>query len=80
MQVFFEAAETGILGISCAFCVTVLWYISADLVLLHLELGILPAMIMLGLAVIPGFYFQHFFFLENTVQRWYRIAGEMREK
>ena len=51
-----------------------------DLVLLHPELGIVPAVIMLGLAVLLGFYFWHYFFLENTVQRWYRIAEEMREK
>ena len=51
-----------------------------DLVLLHPELGIVPAVIMLGLAVLLGFYFFHYFFLENTVQRWYRIAEELREK
>ena len=48
--------------------------------LLHPELGIVPALIMLGLAVLLGFYFFHYFFLKNTVQRWYRIAEEMREK
>ena len=51
-----------------------------DLALLHPELGVLPAVILLGLAVLLGFYFWHYFFLENTVQRWYRIAGEMRVK
>ena len=53
---------------------------TVDLVLLHPELGIVPALIMLGLAVLLGFYFWHYFFLENTVQRWYRIAEELREK
>ena len=53
---------------------------TVDLVLLHPELGIVPAVIMLGLAVLLGFYFYHYFFLENTVQRWYRIAQEMRGK
>ena len=53
---------------------------TVDLVLLHPELGIVPALIMLGLAVLLGFYFFHYFFLENTVQRWYRIAEEMRER
>ena len=48
--------------------------------LLHPELGIVPAVIMLGLAVLLGFYFRHCFFLENTVRRWYRIAEELREK
>ena len=51
-----------------------------DLVLLHSEMGIVPALIMLGLAVLLGFYFYHYFFLENTVQRWYRIAEEMPGK
>ena len=51
-----------------------------DLVLLHPELGIVPALIMLGLAVLLGFYFWHYFFLENTVQRWYIIAGKMRKE
>ena len=53
---------------------------TVDLVLLHSELGIVPAVIMLGLAVLLGFYFRHYFFLENTVQRWYRIAQAMRGK
>ena len=53
---------------------------AVDLVLLHPELEIVPAVIMLGLAVLLGFYFYHYFFLKNTVQRWYRIAEEMRER
>ena len=53
---------------------------TVDLVLLHPELGIVPAVIMLGLAVLLGFYFFHYFFLENAIQRWYRIAEEMRER
>lgn len=40
--------------------------------------GIAPAVIMLGLAILLGSYFYHYFFLENTVQRWYLIADEMR--
>ena len=53
---------------------------AVDLVLLHPELGVVPAIVMLGLAVLLGFYFWHYFFLENTVQRWYRLADELREK
>ena len=53
---------------------------TVNLVLLHPELGIVPAVIMLGLAVLLGFYFWHYFFLENTVQRCYRIAEEMPGK
>lgn len=53
---------------------------AVNLVLLHSELGIVPALIMLGLAVLLGFCFRYCFFLENTVQRWYRIAEELREK
>ena len=51
-----------------------------DLVLLHPELGIIPAIVMLGLAILLGFYFYHYFFLENTVQRWYKIADEMKDQ
>jgi hypothetical protein len=28
--------------------------------------------------VLLGFYFAHYFFLENTVQRWYALEDEMR--
>lgn len=49
-----------------------------ELTVLHPELGILPPLLMLGVAVLLGFYFYHYFFLENTVQRWYRIADEIR--
>ena len=52
---------------------------AVGLVLLHPELGVVPAVIMLGLAVLLAFYFSHYFFLENTVQRWYLIADELRE-
>jgi hypothetical protein len=47
------------------------------LTVLHPELGMLPPIIMLGLAVLLGFYFYHYFFLENTIQRWYKIADEL---
>lgn len=48
-----------------------------DLVLLHPELGVIPAIIMLVLAVLLGFYFYHYFFLENTVQSWYKLADKI---
>ena len=51
-----------------------------DLVLLHPEVvGIPGAVVMLGLAVLLAFYFYHYFFLENTVQRWYKILEEMEK-
>lgn len=50
------------------------------LVILHPELGIIPALVMLGIAVLLAFYFYHYFFLENTVQRWYRIAEKIQEE
>lgn len=49
------------------------------LTLLHPELGILPPLILLGLAVLLGFYFYHYFFLENTVQRWYLLEDELTD-
>ena len=51
----------------------------ADLVLLHPELNPGAAVLLLGLAVLLGFYFYHYFFLENTVQQWYRLADGLRE-
>ena len=53
---------------------------TVDLVLLHPEaVGIPGALVMLGLAVLLGFYFYHYFFLENTVQRWYKLLEEMEQ-
>ena len=49
-----------------------------DLVVLHPDLGVVPALLMLGIAVLAGFYFRHYFFLENTVQKWYLLADEIR--
>ena len=48
-----------------------------SLVLLHPELGIVPAIMMLGIAILAGLYFMHYFFLENTVQKWYHLADEI---
>ena len=48
-----------------------------DLVLLHPETNPGAALLMLGLAVLLGFYTAHYFFLENTVQHWYRLAEEL---
>ena len=47
-----------------------------DLALLHSELGVLPAIVMLCLAVLLAFYFYHYFFLENTLQRWYKMTDD----
>ena len=52
-----------------------------DLVLLHPEVAGIPgAVAVLALAVLLGFYFYHYFFLENTVQRWYRLLDEMNKE
>ena len=51
-----------------------------DLAVLHPETNPLAAILMLGLAVLLGFYFYHYFFLENTVQRWYMLADDMRRQ
>ena len=50
-----------------------------DLVVLHPETNPLAALLMLGFAVLLGFYFWHYFFLENTVQQWYLLADRLRE-
>ncbi len=51
-----------------------------DLTLLHPELGIYPVFFMLLFTILLAFYFFHYFFLENTVQRWYKLAEELRNK
>ena len=52
---------------------------AVDLALLHPETNPVAGAAVLALAVLLGFYFWHYFFLENTVQRWYVIADRMRE-
>lgn len=52
---------------------------TVDLALLHPETNPLAAVVMLVLAVLLLFYFLHYFFLENTVQRWYTLADQLRE-
>ncbi len=52
---------------------------AADLTLLHPETHPGSAVVLLALAVLLGFYFAHYFFLENTVQHWYRLSEEMME-
>ena len=54
-------------------------FFTVDLAVLHPETNPLAAIVMLGLAVLLGFYFAHYFFLENTVQRWYKLADDLRE-
>lgn len=49
-----------------------------DLVLLHPETNPGAALLMLAMAVLLGFYFWHYFFLENTVQQWYVLADRIR--
>ena len=50
------------------------------LVLVHPELGIGAALFMLSFAVLLGFYFNYYFFLENTVQRWYLLEDEIKKE
>ena len=53
---------------------------TVDLALLHPETNPTAAIIMLAMAVLLAFYFAHYFFLENTVQHWYRLADELQRK
>ena len=57
---------------------------AAYLVLIHPELGIGAALFMLAFAILLAFYFNYYFFLENTTQRWYvledRIKAELRRQ
>lgn len=51
-----------------------------DLALLHPETNPLAGIVMLVMAILLAFYFYHYFFLENTVQRWYVIADDLRRQ
>lgn len=51
-----------------------------DLAVLHPETNPLAGIVMLVLAILLGFYFYHYFFLENTVQRWYKLADRLRQQ
>ena len=53
---------------------------TVDLAVLHPETNPLAAAVMLVLAVLLGFYFAHYFFLENTVQHWYTLADNIRQQ
>ena len=53
---------------------------AVDMAVLHPETNPLAAIVMLALAVLLGFYFAHYFFLENTVQHWYKLADDLRAK
>ena len=53
---------------------------TVDLAVLHPETNPLSGIVMLALAVLLGFYFRHYFFLENTVQHWYRLADRLRQQ
>ena len=51
-----------------------------DLALLHPAVSFGAAIAMLCMAVLLGFYFAHYFFLENTTQHWYRLTQQMMEQ
>ncbi|HCR44563.1 MAG TPA: hypothetical protein DIV41_08275 [Ruminococcaceae bacterium] len=55
-------------------------FLTAFLILLHFMPGLPAALAVIILTVLLVFYFIHYFRLENTVQRWYIIAGELYEK
>ncbi len=41
--------------------------------------GMMIGLLLLILIVLTGFYIQHYYFLENTVQRWYKLADELKK-
>ena len=49
----------------------------ADLSLLHPALNPAALLLLLGMTVLLGCYFAHYFFLENTTQHWYRLAEQL---
>jgi hypothetical protein len=50
---------------------------AVDLTMLHPETNPGAVLVMLALAILLGFYFAHYFFLENTTQHWYRLTEEL---
>ena len=52
---------------------------TVDLAILHPETNPMAGIAMLVLTVLLAFYFAHYFFLENTVQRWYKLADRLLE-
>lgn len=60
--------------------VVVVELFTVDLAVLHPETNPLAGVVMLVLAVLLGFYFYHYFFLENTVQHWYKLADRLRQQ
>jgi hypothetical protein len=52
---------------------------TVDLTLLHPVTHPGAAVMMLVLAVLLGFYFRHYFFLENHTQHWYRLTMELEQ-
>ena len=59
--------------------VSILEFFLMDLALLHSEIGILPLIIGIVVLILIGFYLCHYFFLENTVQRWYKMLDIARD-
>lgn len=53
---------------------------AVDLALLHPQTDPMAGIIVIGLAVLLAFYFYHYFFLENTVQRWYKLADQTKAR
>ena len=49
------------------------------LALTHPETNPAAALAVLVLAILLGFYFYHYFCLENAVQRWYKLAEHMMD-
>ncbi|MCR4610497.1 MAG: hypothetical protein K5644_01220 [Lachnospiraceae bacterium] len=62
------------------FMVVILLLFLMGLSLLHTELGILPIILTLIVLILVGFYLYHYFFLENTLQRWYKMLDLARKK
>lgn len=60
--------------------VVVVELFTVDLAVLHPETNPLAGVVMLVLAVLLGFYFYHYLFLENTIQHWYKLADRLRQQ
>ena len=61
------------------FLVAILVLFLMGIALLRPEIGILPLILFFVALILVAFYLYHYFFLENTLQRWYKILDTLRE-
>ncbi|MCH4888997.1 hypothetical protein EZV73_15490 [Acidaminobacter sp. JC074] len=57
---------------------TIVFLLSLTLAYITINIGLMTIALILG--ILELFYVRHYFFMENHVQAWYKIADDMYEK